>query len=129
MPSIKPPKPPKASDILRDVREARDLIAKPSARPRVPEVVPDPLADVVYTEDEDLSEDSKRELDAYQKAYRGRAAREDDRFRDATDTEHWFAVCFTSRADKEEFLERFRLIDLGDKYLDGSLVSKRLDRL
>lgn len=56
--------------------------------------------------------------------FRGRAKREDQRFVDATDSEYWIAICFQTREQKEEFLHKAHLIDLGDKYLDGMAVAK-----
>lgn len=43
---------------------------------------------------------------------------------DATDSEYWVAICFQTREQKEEFLRKARLIDLGDKYLDGIAVAR-----
>ena len=46
-----------------------------------------------------------------------------------SDTEFWFAVCFQSRAQKEEFLEKAGWTGLvqGDKYLDGLEVSRAME--
>lgn len=85
----------------------------------------DPLEDVEYTGD--LAKDAEQELDAMQAAYRERAKAEEQRFKDATDTEYWFAVCFRSRSEKEAFLQQFNLTDIGDKYLDGDRVTQRLN--
>lgn len=93
---------------------------------------PDPLADVEYTDPPDLAEDSIRELDALSKGFRERKGNEDARFRDATDSEYWFAVCFRSRAHKDAFLAAVRKAKLGsgrlqgDKYLDGHQLAKLL---
>jgi hypothetical protein len=87
---------------------------------------PDPLAAVEYTGD--LAADSGAELSAMQSAYRDRAKAEADRFTRATDSEFWFAVCFTSREEKEAFLQEFGLIRLGDKYIDGRDAAKTLRR-
>jgi len=94
--------------------------------PAVGEPAPDPLADVAYTDD--LAEDTARELTAMESAYRDRAVAERDRFRAATDSEYWFAVCFTSREEKEAFLAEFGAAPLGDKYLDGSALAATLRR-
>jgi hypothetical protein len=45
---------------------------------------------------------------------------------DAIDTEFWFAVCFQTRGQKVQFLERAKLLELGGKYLDGWEVAKIL---
>lgn len=81
---------------------------------------PDPLADVEYTDD--LEANAAEELTEMQRAYRERAAQEGDRFKLATDSEFWFAVCFRTREEKESFLERHGLSHLGDKYIDGDAM-------
>ncbi|RTE47903.1 hypothetical protein [Actinobaculum sp. 352] len=80
----------------------------------------DPLANVEYTDN--LETDSARELSALEQSYRDRAKAEENRFRQATDSEYWIAVCFPSREEKEKFLRKWDLIDHGDKYLDGRIV-------
>jgi hypothetical protein len=88
--------------------------------------VPDALADRVETTG-DLEKDSEAELTQLQQDFRDRAAREDERFRLATDSEFWFAVCFRSREDKKKFLAASGLIEQGDKYLDGYVVAEILN--
>lgn len=85
---------------------------------------PDPLRDVEYTGD--LQQDAASEITALEQGYRDRAKAEADRFKRATDSEYWFAVCFDSREAKEQFLHRAGLADIGDKYLDGREVADRL---
>ena len=70
--------------------------------------------------------DSAVELSELQKGMRDRARQESKRFQDATDSEYWFCVCFLTRADKEAFLKALSLDDIGDKYLNGHEVAKRL---
>lgn len=84
----------------------------------------DPLADVEYTGD--LEVDAAAELVALQTAFVNRRQQEDKRFRDATDSEYWFAVCFRNRADKEKFLAAIGNLD-SDKYLDGRELARRLN--
>jgi hypothetical protein len=96
-----------------------DILAQLNAEPE-----PDPLADVEYTGD--LPEDSRRELTALQQGFRDRAKREAERFRLATDSEFWIAVCFKSRDDKEKFLRNAGLLAIGDKYMDGYAVARVL---
>lgn len=86
---------------------------------------PDPLADVEYTGD--LAEDTSREFTALEQGIRDRAKTERDRFKRATDSEYWFAVCFTSREEKDAFLRAAGLTSLGDKYLDGGQLAAALD--
>ena len=42
------------------------------------------------------------------------------------DPEYWVCVCFQSREQKEEFLAKAGWLDLGEKYLDGLEVARRL---
>lgn len=85
---------------------------------------PDPLADVEYADD--LSADSSAECDALQVAYKDRRSKEAVRFRAATDSEYWFAVCFQSREEKDAFLAEFGLGRLGNKYIDGAALARAL---
>lgn len=48
---------------------------------------------------------------------------------DATDSEHWFAVNFETREQKEAFLRALGLFDEADKYLDGLAAAKILEGL
>lgn len=93
--------------------------------PKVGAAAPDPLAGVEYSGD--LAEDAAAELSAMESAYRERAKAEASRFQEATDSEYWVAVCFKTRADKERFLARAGLDQLGDKYLNGYQVARALD--
>lgn len=88
--------------------------------------VKDPLEDVEYTGN--LPADSAKEMSALQEGFRQRAQAEQDRFRKATDSEFWFAVCFKSREDKEAFLKAANAKKnlMGDKYLDGYKLAKLL---
>lgn len=73
-----------------------------------------------------FADDTKQELNELQQAFKNAADRENTRFWDAVDSEFWFAICFQTREQKEEFLQALKLLDLGDKYLDGMKVAKRL---
>lgn len=77
-----------------------------------------------------VEERAERVLSEAEQAFKDRAAAEAKRFELATDSEYWFAVCFQSREQKEQFLralaERFGLKDDGDKYLDGWELAKAL---
>lgn len=85
-----------------------------------------PLKDVEYCDPPNLNEDCARELEALQKDFSDRARRERDRYRDATDSEYWFAVCFKTRKHKERFLKELGVKRrvLGDKYIDGHMLAK-----
>lgn len=84
----------------------------------------DPLAGVEYTGD--LEADSKAELGALAAGWRERTSTEADRYKNTTDSEYWFALCFKTRADKEKFLAATGLMPLGDKYLDGHRAATAL---
>jgi hypothetical protein len=62
-------------------------------------------------------------------AFQDRASKEQDRRADATDSRYWIALCFQTRAEKEEFLIKSGLADLAleSDYLDGAEVAERLD--
>jgi len=74
----------------------------------------------------DVEKDSEAELDALQKGFRDAIKREDKRFELATDSEYWFCVCFQSREQCNAFLKAMDLLEIGDKYLDGQEVAKKL---
>lgn len=74
----------------------------------------------------DVEAVAREELNDVQQGFKDRATREDQRFVDATDSEYWIALCFQTREQKEDFLREAGLTDLGDKYLDGMQVAKRL---
>lgn len=99
-------------------------LAALAAGPQEP--IADPLADTEYTGD--LASDVGVELTDLQTAYRDRAKNEAKRFKNATDSEYWFAVCFRDRASKEKFLRDYGLIELGDKYIDGHRAGKMLPK-
>ena len=88
--------------------------------------VEDPMAGLEYTGE--LEQDAQAEANAVMTAFQKRAADEAKRFKEATDSEHWVAVCFQTREQKEEFLRALNLTDLGDKYLDGQKVARRLGK-
>lgn len=75
-----------------------------------------------------LEQSCKEEVDETSRAFRDRIAKEDKRRRLATDSEFWIAVCFVSREDKERFLRKYDLLSIGDKYLDGRMVERVLDK-
>ena len=74
----------------------------------------------------DVEKDSEAELDALQKGFRDAIKREDKRFELATDSGYWFCVCFQSREQCNAFLKAMDLLEIGDKYLDGQEVAKKL---
>lgn len=70
--------------------------------------------------------DSAADLDALQQGFRNRAKAENDRFALATDSEYWACLCFQTREQKDHFLSVLKILEFGDKYLDGRLVAERL---
>lgn len=96
----------------------------PEHRPSEPE--PDPLEHLRDTTTGSLEQDCAEETSALLAGFKDRKRRENDRFRRATDTEHWVAICFDSRDAKEAFLEAAGGLDLGDKYVDGHAFAGRL---
>ena len=93
----------------------------------------DPLADVDYGHG--MEADAKAELAALTQAMKQAANPDTARqFAKAkttaiqrNDSEYWVAVCFQSRAQKEEFLRNARVTaDDGDKYLDGVMLASKL---
>ncbi len=53
---------------------------------------------------------------------------EQHRFEIVNDSEYWVAFCFESRAQKEEFLRLFDLLQLGDKYIDGLKAARTMGK-
>lgn len=84
----------------------------------------DPLADVEYGQG--IEKDCEQEASALLKGFQQRAEQERDRFMLAVDSEFWFAVCFQSREQKEMFLAFTGWLTLGDKYIDGTQLAKKL---
>jgi len=88
-------------------------------KPKRNESLPDPLANVDYTDN--LEADSKAELTELAKAahFRGVTAEEQKRYLGATDSEHWFCVVCRSRAEKAAALKALHVKTgiVGDKYI------------
>ena len=86
---------------------------------------PDPFEGIDYTGDPET--DAQAEVDAYRSAlYRAEQERLDQYRTEINDPEYFLCICFQTRAQKEEFLGKLALLDLGDKYLDGLKVAQRL---
>lgn len=92
-------------------------------REKPPEALPvDPETDRTRGEVE-----SEEEMSEVLSGFKDRAARENQRNTDATDSEFWFCVCFQTREQKDEFLVKSGLMPMGDKYLDGLAVAEHLN--
>lgn len=72
---------------------------------------------------ESLEGEVLEEIGEIEKSFRERMKNENKRFLDMCDTEYWFCVCFTSRAQKEEMLETLGL-PLDEKYIYGRDFAK-----
>jgi hypothetical protein len=70
---------------------------------------------------------AREELTEVLDGFKRRAAREEQRFADAADSEYWVALCFQTRAQKEEFLRTTGWGAPDEKYLDGMAVADALD--
>ncbi len=80
-----------------------------------------------YTGDRlQIEVDAEEEISEVLQGFKQRAEREDQRFWDAVDSEYWFAICFQTREQKEEFLKKLGLFEIGEKYLQGMKVAKKL---
>lgn len=86
----------------------------------------DPLADFDYTDD--IEADAEDEANEIVAAIREQKRQQRDLWRLKADTEFFLVVCFQSRDQKEEFLEKAGWLDLlGDKYIDGLALAELLD--
>jgi hypothetical protein len=74
----------------------------------------------------DLEVDSRAELEELKSDFQKRSKQEEKRREQITDSEFWCAFCFETREQKEEFLLRLKLLDLGDKYIDGPAAARIL---
>ncbi|HET9819637.1 MAG TPA: hypothetical protein VFP92_10790 [Rhodanobacteraceae bacterium] len=74
----------------------------------------------------DIEKDYAAEGKAIATGFLKRAKDEGARFRAATDSEYWAAICFQTREQKEAFLAALGILAHGDKYLDGRAVAEAL---
>ena len=79
----------------------------------------------IFQDAPETEESLKAELTEAQKSFRLDRVRERERFVEITDSEFWFCVCFQTRAQKDEFLAKMGLMEIGDKYLDGLAVAEK----
>ncbi len=85
----------------------------------------DPIGELDY-DNLTNEEVATKETSAVLQAFIARSKAEQARFLLATDSEYWVGVCFQTREQKEHFLREAKLLQAGDKYIDGALVAKRL---
>lgn len=76
---------------------------------------------------EELETQCVAELDDVAKSFRSRMANENKRFRDMCDTEYWCCVCFTSRKQRDEFLESIEM-NPDEKYIDGREIARKIGK-
>lgn len=84
-----------------------------------------PLADVEMVGD--LQEDMDAGMSEALRQIIERKKATQERFRVATDPEFFFCVCFQSRDQKDEFLRLIKWDDLGDKYINGLEIARRME--
>jgi hypothetical protein len=89
----------------------------------IDEGLPDPFADIDYSQSHEQS--SLDEMEALRTQFLRRSRTDLDRFAAVTDSEYWFCLCFASREQKELFLRAMQWLEFGDKYLDGQRVAAR----
>lgn len=114
-------------DAKREVARQKAEAAKSAAQAKMRALkhpVPDYVTPIEETGNPET--DCAAELDAVQDAFRARAKDEGERFRLATDSEYWAAICFQTREQKEAFLAALGVLVHGDKYLDGQVVADKL---
>jgi len=85
----------------------------------------DPLEDVEYN-DADLEASADAEMTEIVKQIKERKRQMQERFRVANDTDYWFAMCFQSREQRDEFLRLTGWAAPGEKYLSGLKVAQVL---
>lgn len=85
----------------------------------------DPIGELDY---DSLSNEevAVKETSAVLQAFIARSKAEQERFLLATDSEYWVGLCFQTREQKEHFLREAKLLQHGDKYIDGALLAKRM---
>lgn len=74
-----------------------------------------------------LEEQCLEELGEVETSFRERMKAENKRFQDMCDTEYWCCICFTSRAQKEEFLQSLEY-DGDEKYIEGKEFARAVKR-
>lgn len=85
----------------------------------------DPIADL-DTSGMTNEEATTKETSAVLAAFIARSKAEQARFAIVTDSEYWVGLCFQTREQKDHFLREAKLLQAGDKYIDGALLAKRM---
>ncbi|GAA2658006.1 MULTISPECIES: hypothetical protein [Actinosynnema] len=66
------------------------------------------------------------ELDANAEGFRARAKREEERYRNATDSEYWAAVCFRTAGDLAAFLDAVGVVPVDGRWVHGDELARAL---
>ena len=85
----------------------------------------DPIGEVDYANVTN-EQAATQEVSSVLAAFKARAKAEQERFNLVTDSEYWCAVCFQTREQKEAFLDALKVLQYGDKYIDGLVLAKKL---
>jgi hypothetical protein len=75
----------------------------------------------------ELQADANSEVSDILKAIIERRKAQNERFRITSDPEYFFCVCFQSRDQKDEFLKATHWDDLGNKFINGLEVARRMN--
>ena len=86
----------------------------------------DPTAAINYTGKEE--KDFPAEMQAMMTEFKKSSKRERELYLDCNDSEYWCCFVFQTRAQKEEFLSKLELTNLGDKYIDGFEAARMLGK-
>lgn len=74
----------------------------------------------------DIQASADAEMSEIERQIRANREKSEERFRIGTDTEYFFLVCFQTREQKEQFLERVGWSKLGNKYINGLELAELL---
>lgn len=76
---------------------------------------------------EEIEDGTLSEFDTLHEGFRERAAKENQRFYDVTNTDYYFVVCFSNNAQLVEFCESVGL-NPDEIYMDGRQFAKKINR-
>lgn len=114
-------------DAKREIAKQKAEAAKAEATAKR-EALKNPPPKFIQEIDEtgDIEKDYAAEAETIYTGFLKRAKDEGKRFRLATDSEYWCAVCFQTREQKEAFLAALNLLAQGDKYIDGQALADKI---
>lgn len=116
-----------AAQAAKDTAKAKIAAAKrEAAEKKALRLNPPPKYVTMPEPTGDAEADSAADLTAVQAGFRARAQDESGRKALVTDSEFWACLCFQTRAQKDAFLRALKLLELGDKYIDGEAAAKVL---